>query len=59
MDSDVCHYTLQTAGAPARIELLPDTTQLRADGKDVCHVEFRIVDENGVRVPDAEPEVDL
>ena len=32
-------------------------TELRADGKDVCHVELRIVDENGVRVPDAEPEV--
>ena len=37
--------------------MLPDATELRADGKDVCHVEFRIVDENGVRVPDAEPEV--
>jgi len=54
---DVCEYVLKTAGAPARIELLPDATELRADGKDVCHVEFRIVDENGVRVPDAEPEV--
>jgi beta-galactosidase len=32
-------------------------TQLRADGKDVCHVEFRIVDENGVRVPNADAEV--
>ena len=48
---------MKTAGAASRIELLPDVTELRADGKDVCHVEFRIVDENGVRVPDAEPEV--
>jgi beta-galactosidase len=54
---DVCDYVLQTAGAPSRIELLPDTTQLRADGKDVCHVEFRIVDENGVRVPNADAEI--
>jgi beta-galactosidase len=54
---DVCDYALKTAGSPSRIELLPDVTELRADGKDVCHVEFRIVDENGVRVPDAEPEV--
>ena len=53
---EVCDFVLKTAGAAKRIELLPDTTQLRADGKDVCHVEFRIVDENGVRVPDAEPE---
>ena len=54
---DVCDYVLQTAGAPRRIELLPDTTQLRADGKDVSQIEFRIVDENGVRVPDADAEV--
>jgi len=54
---DVCNYALKTAGPPSRIELLPDVTELRADGKDVCHVEFRIVDENGVRIPDAEPEV--
>jgi len=54
---EVCNYILKTAGAANRIELLPDTTQLRADGKDVCHVEFRIVDENGVRVPNADAEV--
>jgi beta-galactosidase len=54
---DVCEYALKTAGPPSRIELLPDVTELHADGKDVCHVEFRIVDENGVRAPDAEPEV--
>jgi beta-galactosidase len=53
----VCDYVLQTAGAPRRIELLPDTTQLRADGKDVSQIEFRIVDEHGVRVPNAEAEV--
>ena len=54
---DVCGYVMKTAGSPSRIELLPDATQLRADGKDVSHVEFRVVDENGVRVPDAIPEV--
>jgi len=54
---DVCDYVLQTAGAPSRIELLPATTQLRADGKDVSQIEFRIVDENGVRVPNADAEV--
>ena len=54
---DVCEYVLQTAGAPRRITLLPDTTQLRADGKDVSHVEFRIMDEKGVRVPNAEAEI--
>jgi beta-galactosidase len=54
---EVCRYTLQTAGAPARVELLPDTTELHADGKDISHVEYRIVDAQGVRVPDAAPKV--
>jgi beta-galactosidase len=52
-DKPVCEFVLKTAGAASRIELLPDVTQLSADGKDVCHVEFRIVDSQGVRVPDA------
>lgn len=54
---ELCDYVLKTAGAAKQIELLPDTTQLRADGKDVCHVEYRMVDENGVRVPNADLEV--
>jgi beta-galactosidase len=56
---DISDYTLQTAGPPSRIELLPDVPQLKADGKDVCHVEYRIVDANGLRVPDADQEVDF
>jgi beta-galactosidase len=54
---EVCEYVLQTAGAPRRFELLPDKTQLRADSKDLSQIEFRIVDENGVRVPSADAEV--
>jgi beta-galactosidase len=50
-------FTLKTAGAPNRIELLPDVKQLTADGCDICHVEFRVTDSNGVHVPDAENEV--
>jgi beta-galactosidase len=50
-------FTLQTASAPARIELLPDTTQWHANGRDVCHLEYRIVDAQGVRVPNAGDEV--
>lgn len=56
-DRPLSTYSLQTAGPPARIELLPDSLQLQADGKDVYQVEFRIVDAQGVRVPDAGPEV--
>jgi beta-galactosidase len=54
---DVCQFVLKTAGSPRRIELSPDAAQLRADAKDVCQVEFRIVDDNGVRVPNADAEV--
>jgi beta-galactosidase len=49
----VCEYALKTAGPAKRIELLPDAKQIQADGKDVCHIEFRIVDDKGVAVPDA------
>ena len=52
-------FSLRTAGAARRILLMPDSTELRADGRDICHLEFQIVDEQGVRVPDASPEVTL
>jgi beta-galactosidase len=53
----VAEFSLKTAGRAHHIELLPDTKQLSADGKDVSHVEFRIVDEQGNRVADAANEV--
>ncbi len=56
---ELCHFELQTAGPAHHLELRPDTTRLRADGKDIGHLEFRIVDAQGVRVPDAAPEVTL
>jgi beta-galactosidase len=52
-----CEFTLRTAGPADRIELMPDVRNLRADGRDICHLEFRIVDAQGVRVPDAATEV--
>ena len=42
---------LVTAGALARVELVADRTQLAADGRDVAHVEVRLVDAKGVVVP--------
>jgi beta-galactosidase len=49
----VAIFALHTAGAPSRLLLLPDTTSLRAGSQDICHIEFRVVDAQGVRVPDA------
>ena len=42
---------LLTAGAPARLELIPDQTNLAADGRDVSQIELRLVDKRGVLVP--------
>ena len=56
-DKTLCKYTLRTAKAARRIKLVSDASSLKADGKDVCHVEFYIVDENNIRVPDASNEV--
>ena len=52
-----CEFVLRTAGQPARIELVPDTTRLTADGRDIAQVEYRIVDSRGVLVPGAHNEV--
>ena len=45
---------LVTAGALARIELVADRMQLAADGRDLAHVEVRLLDTNGIRVPNAD-----
>ena len=56
-DQVVCEFDLQTAGPAHHIELVPDVTQLKAKGRDICHLVFRVVDEAGVRVPMDESEV--
>lgn len=38
---------IHTAGKPYRIELIPDRTDLKADGKDICFVTVRVVDKDG------------
>ena len=55
--SQVCDFSIKTAGPASRVELVPDNTSLKADGEDVCQIEFKIVDANGVRVPNAPDEV--
>jgi beta-galactosidase len=58
-------FVLTTAGEPARIELAADVTTLAAGAsvaagsgstpeRQIVHVEFRIVDRQGVRVPSAD-----
>lgn len=56
-DKIVATHLLQTAGAPARIKLVADRSQINADGSDVCYVRANVVDQNGVVVPDDSREV--
>jgi beta-galactosidase len=47
----VARSELKTAGAPARLILEPDRTQLAANGQDLAFVFARVVDANGTVVP--------
>ena len=53
----VAEFTLQTAGAPARIRLAPDRSTIKADGSDLCFVTVEILDEALSMVPDADDNV--
>jgi beta-galactosidase len=46
---------VKTAGAPARIELAPDRTAIRADGNDLSFVTVSVLDRAGIAVLTAEP----
>jgi beta-galactosidase len=54
---EFARFALQTAAAPHRVSLEADASQLDSDGRDIAHVTFTIVDERGVRVPDANHDV--
>jgi len=44
----------KTAGAPARVALVPDRASLRADGNDLSFVTVTVLDRAGVAVPTAD-----
>ena len=43
--------TVRTAGKPHHLELLPDRTELTADGKDLSYITVRVVDKDGNLCP--------
>ena len=47
----VAEDMLVTAGKPAKLELLADREQIRADAEDLSFITIRLVDEAGVTVP--------
>ena len=50
---------IHTAGAPAKIELIADRSNIKADGKDLSFVTVKILDKDGNVVPDADNKVDF
>jgi beta-galactosidase len=48
---------IHTAGAPAKIELIADHSQIKADGKDLSFITVKILDKDGNVVPDADNKV--
>lgn len=53
----VAEKEMRTAGKPHHIELIPDRSQIKADGKDLSFVTVRIVDKDGNLCPLAENEI--
>ena len=53
----VAEKEIHTAGTPHHIELIPDRTILKADGKDLCFVTVRVMDKEGNLCPDAADEI--
>jgi beta-galactosidase len=50
----VCTDEVQTAGAPARIVLTPDHTEINADRDDLSNIKVEIVDKDGRICPNAD-----
>ena len=53
-NKEVCTYKLQTTGKPAGILLKPDRKTIKADGRDLSHIEVNVVDKDGNIVPYAD-----
>jgi beta-galactosidase len=50
----VCSDEVQTTGAPAKIALIPDRTEITADGEDLSYIKVEIVDQEGRVCPNAD-----
>ena len=46
-DGKTFEEVVRTCKGTSALSLIPDCTQLSADGVDICHVEVRLLDENG------------
>jgi beta-galactosidase len=48
---EVCRHKVKAAGKPSKIHAVCDSDVLKADGRDITHIEISIVDSNGVFNP--------
>ncbi len=55
----VLTHEIHTAGVPAKIELVADRKNIKADGKDLSFITVRILDKDGNLVPNADNRVDF
>ena len=51
---EVASYELKTSGRPSQIILSADRTSIIADGQDLSHLTIKIIDDNGITVPDSD-----
>ncbi len=51
--------TISTAGKPAKIELVADRSNIKADGKDLSFVTVKILDKDGNIVPNADNRINF
>lgn len=55
----VLTQTINTAGAPAKIELTADRGTIKADGKDMSFVTVKVLDKDGNIIPNAEDKINF
>ena len=51
---EVASYIIQTAEAPAQLVATPNRTEMKADRRDVVHIDVAITDANGILCYDAQ-----
>ena len=56
---EIASKQLSTTGKPAKIRLIADRTNIKADRNDLCYVKITITDESGNIIPDADIPVKL
>jgi len=56
--NEVCRDEVRTAGAPAKLVMRQDRSEISADGEDLSYVTIEIVDQEGHACPDADNTVE-